>query len=88
MNKEGRLASCQPASVFDRSTQFNDEVIDFLNTLDIESKRTSFRSPLHNGVAERWVGSFRRDLLDHLIILNERYLKRLMNEHVRYYHED
>jgi hypothetical protein len=30
----------------------------------------------------------RRDLLDHVIVLNERHLKRLMNEYVRYYHED
>jgi hypothetical protein len=29
-----------------------------------------------------------RDLLDHVIVLNERHLKRLMNEYVRYYHED
>jgi hypothetical protein len=39
-------------------------------------------------VAERWVGSCRRDLLDHVIVLNEQHLKRLMAEYVRYYHED
>ena len=50
--------------------------------------RTAFRSPWQNGVAERWVGSCRRDLLDHVIVLNERHLKRLMAEYVRYYHED
>jgi len=38
-------------------------------------------------VAERWVGSSRRDLLDHVIILNERHLKRLMSSYVLYYHE-
>src|SRR5215813_13559664 len=40
--------------------------------------RTAFRSPWQNGVAERWVGGCRRDLLDHVIVLNERHLKRLM----------
>jgi len=30
----------------------------------------------------------RRDLLDHVIVLNERQLKRLMSEYVRYYHDD
>jgi hypothetical protein len=30
----------------------------------------------------------RGDLLDHVIVLNERHLKRLMNEYTRYYHED
>ena len=54
----------------------------------IKPKRTSFRSPWQNGVAERFVGNCRRDLLDHVIILNERHLKRLMSEYVRYYHED
>jgi hypothetical protein len=51
-------------------------------------KRTSFRGPWQNGVAERWVGNCRRDLLDRVIVLNERHSKRLMNEYVRYYHED
>jgi transposase InsO family protein len=50
--------------------------------------RTSFRSPWQNGVAERFVGSCRRDLLDHVIVLNERHLKRLMTEYVHYYHDD
>jgi hypothetical protein len=48
---------------------------------------TAFRSPWQNEVAG-WVGSCRRDLLDHVIVLNERHLKRLMREYVRYYHED
>jgi hypothetical protein len=37
---------------------------------------------------ERWVESCRRDLLDHVIAVNERHLKRLLSEYVRYYHED
>jgi hypothetical protein len=34
------------------------------------------------------VGSCRRDLLDQIIALNERHLKRLLSEYVRYHHED
>ena len=45
-------------------------------------------SPCQNGVAERKVGNCRRDLLNHVIVVNERHLKRQMNEYVRYYHED
>jgi len=52
------------------------------------SIRTSFESPWQNGVAERWVESCRRDLLDHVIAVNERHLKRLLSKYVRYYHED
>jgi hypothetical protein len=36
----------------------------------------------------KWVESCRRDLLDHVIAVNGRHLKRLLSEYVRYYHED
>jgi transposase InsO family protein len=74
--------------IFDRSAQFNSEVIETVKSFGIQPKRTSFRSPWQNGVAERWVGNCRRDLLDHVIVLNERHLKRLMSEYISYYHED
>jgi putative transposase len=50
--------------------------------------RTSFESTWQNGVADRWVESCRRDLLDHIIAVNERHLKRLLSEYVGYYNED
>src|ERR1035438_9274113 len=74
--------------IFDRGANFNQEVIDTVKNFGTQPKRTSFRSPWQNGVAERFVGNCRRDLLDHVIVLNERHLKRLMNEHILYYHED
>jgi transposase InsO family protein len=74
--------------IFDRGTQFNEDVIDTMKGFGIQPKRTSFRSPWQNGVAEGWVGNCRRDLFDHVIVFNERHLKRLMNEYVRYYHDD
>ena len=74
--------------IFDRATNFNSEVLGTIKTLGIEPKRTSFRSPWQNGVAERWVGNCRRELLDHVIVLDERHLRRLMKEYVRYYHDD
>ena len=46
------------------------------------------RSPWQNGVAERFVSSCRRDLLDHVIVLNAGHLKKLMAEYVRYYRDD
>jgi putative transposase len=39
-------------------------------------------------VRERCVGSCRRDLLAHIVALNERHLRRLRSEYVRYHHED
>jgi transposase InsO family protein len=74
--------------IFDSGPQFNNEVIETVKSFGIQPKRTSFRSPWQNGVAERWVGNCRRDFLDHVIVLNKRHLKRLLSEYVRYYHED
>ena len=74
--------------LFDRDAKFGDEVVTSAKEMGSETVRTAFRRPWQNGVAERWVGSCRRDLLDHVIILNERHLKRLMSEYVRYYLED
>jgi putative transposase len=74
--------------VFDRDSKLGSDVVSAAKDLGSEPTRTAFRSPWQNGVAERWVGSCRRDLLDHVIILNERHWKRLMSEYVRYYHED
>ena len=62
--------------IFDRAANFSDEIVDTIKSFGIEPKRTSFRSPWQNGVAERFVGSCRRDMLDHVIVLNERHLKR------------
>jgi Integrase core domain len=44
-------------------------------------------SPWQNGIGERWIGSCRRDLLDHVMVLNEPHLKRLLAEYVRYYND-
>jgi putative transposase len=74
--------------MFDRGSSFSREVIDTVNNFGIQQRRISFRSPWQNGVAERWIGSCRRDLLDHVIVLNERHLKRLMSEFVHYYNDD
>ena len=74
--------------ILDRDQKFGFEVIAAVKATRIIPKRTSFRSPWQNGIAERWVGSCRRDLLDHIVALNERHLKRLLSEYIRYHHED
>jgi transposase InsO family protein len=74
--------------IFDRAANFDEKVISTVKSFGIQPKRTSFRSPWQNGVAECWVGTCRRDMLDHVIVLNEWHLKRLMREYIRYYHDD
>ena len=74
--------------IFDRDAKYGVEVPSAVRSLKIHPVRTSFQSPWQNGIAERWVESSRRDLLDHIIAVNERHLKRLLSEYVDYYHED
>lgn len=74
--------------LFDRDTKFGMDVIGFLETSGIKPMRTGVRSPWQNGIAERWVGSARREMVDHVIPLNERHLRRLGREYLGYYHED
>ena len=74
--------------LFDRDRKFSGSARELLKASGIKAVRTSIRSPWQNGVAERWVGSIRRELLDHVIPLNEEHLRRLGREYIRYYHED
>ncbi len=74
--------------IFDRDAKFGAEVPRAVRSMAMNSVRTSFQSPWQNGIAERWVGSCRRDLLDHVIAVNEHHLRRLLSEYVCYHHED
>ena len=74
--------------LFDRDAKFGANVASAVRNIGSQPTRTAFRCPWQNGVAEHWVGSCRHDLLDHVIILNERHLKRLMSAYLLYYHED
>jgi len=74
--------------ILDNDSSFNGEVTAFLTSVGLEAKRTRIQAPWQNGTAERWVGSARREMLDHVIPLNEVRLRRLIREYVDYYHED
>jgi transposase InsO family protein len=74
--------------ILDRHSKFDTDFIPFLKATGVQPTRTSIWSPCQNGTAERWVGSCRREWLDHVIPLNEEHLRRLIREYVRYYHED
>jgi hypothetical protein len=74
--------------IFDRDAKFGLDVIAMVRAIGISPRRISYQSPWQNGVAEGWVKSCRRDLLDHVIVLNDKHLKRLLSDYVCYYHED
>jgi putative transposase len=59
-----------------------------IKSFEIDPKQTAFRSPWQNGTAERVVRSVRRELLDHVVVLNEDHLRRLLREYVDYYNDE
>jgi transposase InsO family protein len=74
--------------ILDRDGKFDTDVIAFLKATGLKPKRTSVQAPWQNGSAERWVGSCRREILDHVIALNELHLRRLIRDYVNYHHDD
>jgi len=55
--------------------------------MGIEEVITTVRSRWQNAYAERLIGSIRRECLDHLIVINERQLRRILREYFAYYNE-
>lgn len=82
------FAECPRFLVLDHDAKYGFEVLEAIRSMKITAVRTSIGCPWQNGVAERWIGSCRRELLDHVIALNERHLKRLLSEYIFYYQDD
>ena len=74
--------------IFDNDKIFSPAVLDAIRSMGIEPTQTAYRSPWQNPVGERWIGTFRRELLDHVIVLGEQHLRRLGNAYVSYYNGD
>ena len=74
--------------LLDHDAKYGTEVPVAIRAMGITAVRTAVGCPWQNGVAERWVGSCRRELLDHVIAINESHLKRLLACYVDYYHHD
>ena len=74
--------------IFDNDAIFSAEVASSIARFGVHPKRTAFRSPWQNGTAERFVGSVRRELLDHVVVLSDDHLRRLLREYVEYYNSE
>jgi len=57
-----------------------------VHNLGLEEMPTAPRSPWQNPYVERLIGSIRRECLDHVIVLNERHLRRVVSVYLDYYH--
>ena len=70
----------------DRDAIYGEEFHRQAAALEIKEVTTAARSPWQNPYAERAIGSIRRECLDHMIILGERHLKRVLSSYLAYYH--
>ena len=65
-----------------RPTKFGNEATDLLTASGMKPRRISPASPWQSEVSERWIGNWSRELLDHLIVLSEPHLNRLIRVYV------
>jgi transposase InsO family protein len=64
---------------------YGERVTRRLESLGIDEVVTAPASPWQNAYAERVIGTLRRELFDHVIVLNARHVKRLMSSYLDYY---
>jgi putative transposase len=74
--------------VRDRDASYGGEFGRRAKRLGVDTVLTPIRAPRANAIAERVVGTLRRECLDHLIVLNEQHLRAVLGEFVGYYNAD
>jgi transposase InsO family protein len=70
----------------DRDKIYGAEFVRRVRAMGIEQVLTAPRSPLQNPYCERVIGTLRRDCLDHVIVLGEQHLRRILRKYLEYYH--
>ena len=70
----------------DRDAIYGSQFKKRVQSMGIEEVLSAPRSPLQNAFVERIIGSIRRDCLAHVIVLNDRRLKRILTSYFNYYH--
>ena len=69
----------------DRDSVYGEDFRQRVSVMSIEEVITAARSPWQNGYVERLIGSIRRECLDHVIVLGERHLRRILQSYLAYY---
>jgi hypothetical protein len=70
----------------DRDRIYGDKYRSRVHSLGIKEVRIAPRSPWQSPYVERLIGSIRRQCLDHVIVFNERHVKRILRSYFEYYH--
>ena len=68
-----------------RDASYGHAVTRRLAAMGIRDHPTAPRSPWQNGIAERLIGSLRRECLDHVVVFGERHLRHLLLSYMDYY---
>jgi transposase InsO family protein len=86
--REAMPFDLQPKYLFrDNDGIYGNGVRAFLDSCGIEEVRTAYKSPWQNPFVERFIGTLRREMLDHVIVLGQGHLERLLREFIEdYYH--
>ena len=71
--------------VRDRDRIYGSIVPRRLRAMGIRDKPIAPASPWQNGFAERLIGSIRRECVDHIVVLGEAHLRRILESYARYY---
>ena len=71
----------------DGDAKFGHAVSRKMYSMGIKELVTAPGSPWQNAYVERLIGSIRRELLDNVVVLNEKHLRRLLDSYVAYYNE-
>ena len=69
----------------DRDSKFSDGFTQVAKASSIEVLKTPYRAPRANAVCERFLGSVRRECLDHILFVGDRQLHRVIKEYVEYF---
>jgi transposase InsO family protein len=69
----------------DRDRIYGSVVTRRLRSIGIRDRPTAPASPWQNGFAERLIGSIRRECVDHIIVLGEMHLRRVLKSYADYY---
>jgi putative transposase len=70
----------------DRDGVYGVEFSSRVKGMGIGDVKTAPRSPWQNPYVERLIGTLRRECLDHVVVLNETHLRRLLSQYLIYYH--